>query len=610
MLGAALILCTFVVAHRMFTGYATQAARADIDAVRGTLTQLVQKSLDSYRIQARVVSEDSTLKEALVKGSAELAYTVVDSAQDRTQAEYVALIGGDDRVLAHVAEPEAAGSGLPVQAPPAGAKDGEAAGFLPLPGKLVAAAIVPVKLQGRSIGWLMIGDALSPEMLADVRKIADAHITILTSKGTRISTFGDAEAEEVSRAAGGCDPAKIGAVDRVEIGGAPYLYAIEPLRDIRGEPLGCIAVTRSIEGHLEELRQMQRWLVLLGLLITALAVAGGWLVSYRMVKPIERLTQTALRIAAGDLSQGELPHAGKDEVGQMAAAFNQMLHSLRTLAEAADRMARKDLRGRIELEGQVADAYNRMIVGQRGVVREIGGAAVELTTAAAKIYGAAQQQEAAAAQKATAVEDVSRTMQSLLESASHIADSARGVLANAERTKDTTEVMGKRLGELWGHTSRISELLEVIRDIADRSDLIALNASLEATRAGESGRAFALLAGEMRRLAERVTAQVADVKSLLADVRVSGSATMDAMKEGRKLAEGTTESARQITLVTQQQRSATEQVLEGMRHISSVLGDSVAAAHETRASAGALKQQADKLSEVVGEFALETADPP
>jgi len=106
-------------------------------------------------------------------------------------------------------------------------------------------------------------------------------------------------------------------------------------------------------------------------------------------------------------------------------------------------------------------------------------------------------------------------------------------------------------------------------------------------------------------LAERVTASVQDVKSLLLDVRASGSSTVMATDEGRKLADGTTESARQITLVTQQQRTATEQVSQSMRDIATVITQSVAASRQTRASAEILKSQAERLSEIVSRLRVE-----
>jgi methyl-accepting chemotaxis protein len=338
------------------------------------------------------------------------------------------------------------------------------------------------------------------------------------------------------------------------------------------------------------------------LVVFAFGLAVSFFVGTLLVRPVREMTDVALRIARGDLSQREMVVAGRDEIGQMSDAFNRMLRSLRELANAATRIGRGELTVQLDIEGEVADAFNKMVQSQRGLLRQIADTSSQLGSAAAEIYASAQHQESASTQQATGVEEVSRTVQSLLDSASHIADSARGVLTNAEQTKKTTEVTSERVGSLGNHTNRIAEVLEVIRDIADRSDLLALNASLEATRAGEAGRAFSLVAAEMRRLAERVTASVQNVKSLLVDIRAFGTSTVMTTDEGRQLADGTTESARQITLVTQQQRTATEQVLQSMRQISGLLTQTVTSAQQTRSAAEVLKQLADQLSTVLKSF--------
>ena len=196
-------------------------------------------------------------------------------------------------------------------------------------------------------------------------------------------------------------------------------------------------------------------------------------------------------------------------------------------------------------------------------------------------------------------------MDSLLQAATHISESTAGVLSKAERTRATTGSTAERIAELSGHAGRIAEILEVIREIADRSDLLALNASLEGTRAGEAGRGFTLVAAEMRKLAERITASVHDIKELVADVRASVSATVMATEESTKLAEGTTESARQISFVTQQQRSGTEQAGTSMRDVATMISQSLSATQEIRSLAGTLQQQADGLTALIGRFRSE-----
>ena len=136
---------------------------------------------------------------------------------------------------------------------------------------------------------------------------------------------------------------------------------------------------------------------------------------------------------------------------------------------------------------------------------------------------------------------------------------------------------------------------------------MALNASLEATRAGEAGRAFSLVASEMRRLAERITASVQDVKTLLVDIRSAGTSSAVATDESRKLAESTTDSAHHITMVTQQQRTATGQVLESMREIGNILSGSVGSSRESRASVELLRSTAEQFRSLVGTFRTESS---
>ncbi len=373
----------------------------------------------------------------------------------------------------------------------------------------------------------------------------------------------------------------------------------------KGGSAGTLSIGFSLREVEDEARANREAVGGVSAVVFLIGLALAFFIGTVLVGPLRRMTEVSLRLADGDLSQRELNEGGSDEVGRMANAFDRMLKSLRALSESADRVAQGDLASHLEMRGPVAEAFNRMVDEQRSIVRQIGETSVELASAASEIYAAAQEQQATATQQSASVEEANQTMQSLLQSAAHIAESARGVLGNAERTKETTDGMSKRFAELTGHTNRIAEILEVIREIADRSDLLALNASLEATRAGEAGRSFSLVAAEMRRLAERVTASVQDVKALVADVRAFATTTIMATEEGRRLAESTTESARQITLVTQQQRTGTEQVSQSMRDITSGLSQAAHAATQIRSSTEALKAQADHLAQIVGRFRID-----
>ncbi|HEY0190316.1 MAG TPA: methyl-accepting chemotaxis protein [Kofleriaceae bacterium] len=335
---------------------------------------------------------------------------------------------------------------------------------------------------------------------------------------------------------------------------------------------------------------------------------AAFLLARNVVAPLEEMTRAVQQITeVGKLDEvSAVTVLHNDETGALAGRFNDLVETLRDLGSAAGALAKGDLEIRLAGEGDVAVAFRAMIDSLGRIVRQIHETSVLLAAAATEIYAASQEQEAAAASQSTAMVEIRQTMESLFEAAAHVSESVRGVLSNAERTLETTDRMVVRIGDLTNHAGRIGEILETIRDISDRSDLLALNGALEASRAGEAGRGFGLVAGEMRRLAERVMTSVHDVRSLVGDIRASGSSTMMATENSKKLAASTTDAARQITLVTQQQRSGTEQVLQSVREIAETLTQSVAAMAQTRASAEQLKSQADNLSSLVRAFRIET----
>ncbi|MCA9687379.1 MAG: hypothetical protein KC457_34780, partial [Myxococcales bacterium] len=249
-----------------------------------------------------------------------------------------------------------------------------------------------------------------------------------------------------------------------------------------------------------------------------------------------------------------------------------------------------------------SSAFASMLVQLHDVVAQIRETSVGLATAASEIHAATQEQETASEHLANGMRDVSRTMDSLATSATQIDGASKGVLENAERTLATTDEMARKIGELSERTKGISELLEVIRDVADRSDLLALNGSLESTRAGEAGRGFALVAAEMRRLAERVTGTVGDVDAQVVNIKAAGASTVMATEESRKLAENTAEAAQQISRETQRQSTDTEQLAIAVHQVAEVASATAVATSQTRATAEGLRVHADQLEQLTRQF--------
>jgi methyl-accepting chemotaxis protein len=347
--------------------------------------------------------------------------------------------------------------------------------------------------------------------------------------------------------------------------------------------------------------------LLFGLVLLFWAPLTSSLLSRSVAGPVDRVTVASRRVVEeGKLDAlGTLPASRNDEVGALTEHFNQVLDLMRSLSKAATSIAKGDLTVSVPGQGDLPEAFRAMLENLRSIVQELRSTSMDLAAAASQIFAASQEQEAAATMQSSAMLEISRTMDNLAESSANVVDSVSGVLDNAEKALGNTDEMVKRIAQLGAHANRIGEILDVIRDIADRSDLLALNGSLEASRAGESGRGFALVAAEMRRLAERVTASVQDVKGLVTDIRNSGSSTVMATEDSKKLAQGTTDAARQITFAAQQQQTSTDQVSQGMRDIANVVAQAVSATTQTRTSAEGLKRRADTLSELVRRFKVE-----
>ena len=311
-----------------------------------------------------------------------------------------------------------------------------------------------------------------------------------------------------------------------------------------------------------------------------------------------------LALQARVVGRDELHNPLLDErvPGELGDAFALMVRNLRALNDRAREIADGNLTSRVDGDGELSSSFNRIVERYQSLSEEIVQTALHISSSAEEILSVLREQEFAASHQASGVEETQRTMETLLSSAKRIAESAQTVFKSAEKTQANNRTVAERIGELKAHTERIGEILEVIKSIADRSDLLALNASLEGMRAGEAGKGFTLVAAEMRRLAENIKESVGDIKALLSDIRESALSSVMATEEGSNLSERTTESALKITLITQQQQSGTEQVTQSMDELSSLINHGVSGMRQVTTAAGELVKMSEDLRIIVEQF--------
>ncbi|HWU86486.1 MAG TPA: methyl-accepting chemotaxis protein [Kofleriaceae bacterium] len=282
--------------------------------------------------------------------------------------------------------------------------------------------------------------------------------------------------------------------------------------------------------------------------------------------------------------------------------YLRLERGVRRLIEGARKVAAGDYAARVEVRGmfrQISDSFNGL--AQRIQEHRLAQVkmAKELQASSAELLAVAKQTETNAADEAAAVEETRRTMSALLASATLIAESADTVASKAESSTRASEGIGEQIMKLSLQSQKIRKITTAIQGIADKSDILALNASLEGAKAGDAGRGFVLLGSEMRRLAESVNNAAHEVADLASEIEELSKSAVMSTEVGQRFAAETLEVAQRITLITSQQRGATEQVSKNMEDVHQYTQHSLSAAKQTRSTASDLVRTSDDLEKLV-----------
>jgi methyl-accepting chemotaxis protein len=212
------------------------------------------------------------------------------------------------------------------------------------------------------------------------------------------------------------------------------------------------------------------------------------------------------------------------------------------------------------------------------------------------------EQSATVTQATATTEELARSSATIADTVDDVAQQTGETRDNLERAEADISLSSERTLALAGRVDDIDALLDLINDIADQTNLLALNAAIEAARAGENGLGFAVVADEVRRLAERSKASAGDIATIVAAIQNESNATVMAMEKGSKqmqqglhLLEAVTDANAQVRLTTQQQRSATAQVVETMEQLTDASRQVSATAQQIAAAAGNLTDLAGNL---------------
>jgi methyl-accepting chemotaxis protein len=381
--------------------------------------------------------------------------------------------------------------------------------------------------------------------------------------------------------------------------------------------LGDEALSLREQGQSASL-EWQQWLQLcFSLLFLALLLRVFW-VSQQLVRRTTGLVRTVEHIRDGDLDQ-RASDDGHDELGVLAGEFNDMTERLRAMLER-ERGARAQLE---TLLGAIKDTTN-----------SLSSASAEILAGTAQQATGMREQSSAVAETVTTVDEVLQTSEQAAERANEVSEAAQRAadasvtgrrsieetIQSIRNVKDKSGSVTDEILRLSEHGQAIGEIIAAVTDIADQTNLLAVNASIEASRAGEHGRGFTVVAQEIKQLADQSKKSTAQVRRILGDIQRSTHSAVMAAEAGSRsvedalgtvteggsaiglLEETITDAARaatQIAASAAQQATGMAQIQQAMTHINDASAQNLAATRQTEQAAQDLNQLGTRLKELL-----------
>ncbi|VBB06964.1 chase3 [Lucifera butyrica] len=383
---------------------------------------------------------------------------------------------------------------------------------------------------------------------------------------------------------------------------------------------------------------MNRTVIVLDGLTFILVIAGGFYFARRLSRPLNDVVRAAEKIAAGDLTVQALAYQGNNEIGDLTEAFSKMTDNLRDLirhlTKASEQVAAasQELSASVRQSAQgaerVMDTVNSMAAGTANQIAAVDAAA-----------GTTYKMARAISQIFSVTSDASGMSQETAQSAAGGTEAVNQAAEQMNAINTSVRHSAGLVQQLGSRSQQIGEIVDVITGIAGQTNLLALNAAIEAARAGEQGRGFAVVADEVRKLAEQSQAAAGKIAGIIREIQTETAATVQFMERGTaEVEEGTRvitasggqfknivglidnldKQIKEIDEYTQELSVSGQEVVESVEAVKTVAGETVdrtkliaataseqtATMEEISASIEAMAHMAAELQQLVQKFKI------
>ncbi|WP_027937749.1 methyl-accepting chemotaxis protein [Anaeroarcus burkinensis] len=385
--------------------------------------------------------------------------------------------------------------------------------------------------------------------------------------------------------------------DYTFVDGITRMAIYQPI-ELAGGQRWMIMITAPLDEANAEVRHLTYIMLGLSVFCLLLAIGIAAVISKRFVAPILTLRDAAEHIAAGDLRSQEVAVQSQDELGQLAGSFADMSGKLRDLVVQVQRESQQVAAASEELTASAEQAAHAVQQVAGSVTEVAGGADRQLSVAreATTEVDALAKELAGASKRASEVQkSVAKTSQAAESGGEAIGKAIRQMQALDTTVTHSAQVVAK-LGE---RSQEIGQIVDTISGIAGQTNLLALNAAIEAARAGEQGRGFAVVADEVRKLAEQSQEAAGRIASLIGEIQGETGRAVEAMNKG-------TAEVKEGTVVAGQAGAAFEEIVGLIRKANEEVAAITTAIEQTVSGSGRIVHAVDDMQNVSRDTAEQT----